>query len=240
MSGEFGGFVIVAMVMVAIVAFKIVRAVRVARGTTQSRAKQEALFQSTFPELQPHFHPEKVLQFVNARRARKGSLIGSTWKSPPGFPAAAAAEIAADPKGEAVRLLDASGGVLGRFVFQEHAEGGVLRMGPGKLTVNLRDAAVRYWHPEREFKWSRAKGWRLLSALSDRPIDSNDRGTSFSSDSSSSSSSATTAAAAAAGAAVVVGAGGSFDGGGSSSSWDEGGSSSSAGEGGASDARTSY
>jgi len=216
MPAEFGVFVIVAAVMVAIVGFRIFKSVRAARDSANSRAKQEALFQATFPELQPHFHPEKVLQFVKARRARTGSLIGSTWKSPPGFPAAAVAEIAADAKGEAVRLLDAAGGVLGRFVFQEHPEGGVLRMGPGKLTANLRDAAVRYWHPEREFKWSRLKGWRLITSLSDRPMDSNDHGTSWS----SSDSSVASTAAAAAGVAAVAGAGGAFDGGGSSASWD--------------------
>ena len=216
MPAEFAGFLIVALVMVAIIGFRIVRWVRGVRESTQSRAKQEALFQATFPELQPHFHPEKVLQFVKARRARTGSLVGTTWKNPPGFPGAAVAEIAADAKGEAVRLLDAAGGVLGRFVFQEHAEGGVLRMGPGKLTANLRDAAVRYWHPEREFKWSRLKGWRLITSLSDRPMDSNDHGTSWS----SSDSSVASTAAAAAGVAAVAGAGGAFDGGGSSASWD--------------------
>ena len=216
MPAEFAGFLIVALVMVAIIGFRIVRWVRGVRESTQSRAKQEALFQATFPELQPHFHPEKVLQFVKARRARTGSLVGTTWKNPPGFPGAAAAEIAADAKGEAVRLLDAAGAVLGRFVFQEHAEGGVLRMGPGKLTANLRDAAVRYWHPEREFKWSKLKGWRLITSLSDRSIDSSDRGTSWSSSDSSSST-----AAAAAGTAAVLGAGGAFDGGGSSDSWSD-------------------
>src|SRR5687768_16687278 len=210
------GFVIVAVVMVAVVAFRIVRGVRGARDATHSRAKQEALFQATFPELQPHFHPERVLEFVKARRARAGSLAGTRWKAPSGFPEVAVAEIAADAKGEAFRLLDGADAVLARFVFQEHAEGGVLRMGPGKLTVNLRDAAVRYWHPEREFKWSRAKGWRVISSLSDRAIDSNDRGTSFSS---SSDTSVTSTAAAAAAGAAVVGAGGAFDGGGSSESW---------------------
>jgi len=216
MPAEFGVFVIVAAVMVAIVGFRIFKSVRAARDSANSRAKQEALFQATFPELQAHFHPEKVLQFVKARRARTGSLIGTTWKNPPGFPAAAVAEIAADAKGEAVRLLDAAGGVLGRFVFQEHPEGGALRMGPCKLTAKLRDAAVRYWHPEREFKWSRLKGWRLITSLSDRPMDSNDHGTSWS----SSDSSVASTAAAAAGVAAVAGAGGAFDGGGSSSSWD--------------------
>src|SRR5258706_15937090 len=140
----------------------------------------------------------------------------STWNNPAGFAAAAIAEFAADPKGEAVRLLDAAGSLLARFIFQETPEGGVIRMGAGKFTVNLKDAAVRYWHPEREFKWSRLKGWRVLTTLSDRSIDSTDRGTSFSSDSSSSST-VTTAAAA---AALVAGAGGAFDGGGSSGAWD--------------------
>src|SRR5258706_7184200 len=49
------------------------------------RAKQEALFQATFPDLQPYFHPEKVLRYVSARRAR-GVMQGRfTWKNPPGF-----------------------------------------------------------------------------------------------------------------------------------------------------------
>jgi len=208
--------------------FGIVKAVRAAREVTRSRERQEALFQATFPELQPYFHPEKVLEFVKARRARGGSLAGTRWNSPPGFPAAAVAEFAADAKGEAVRLLDGAGQVLARFVFQEHAEGGVLRMGPGKLTANLTNAAVRYWHPEREFKWSRLKGWRLITSLSDRPMDSNDHGTSWSS---SDSSSSTSRAAAVAGAAAVTGAGGAFDGGGSSAAWDDAG---------AGESRTSY
>jgi hypothetical protein len=117
-------------------------------------------------------------------------------------------------------MLDSAGAVLTRFLLQEHPEGAALRIGPGKLTANLKDSAVRYWHPEREFKWSRAKGWRVINALSDRGIDTSDSGTSF-----SSSSTANTVAAAAAGAAVVAGAGGAFDGGGSSSSWDAGSSS---------------
>lgn len=125
-------------------------------------------------------------------------------------------------KGRPVELLDEAGAIVSRILLQENPEGGVIRLGPGKFTVNLRDSAVRYWHPEREFKWSKVKGWRVISSLSDRGIDSNDRGTSFSSDG---SPTATTAAAAAAGAAVVAGAGGAFDGGGSSQSWDESGGS---------------
>ena len=220
MTYVFGGL---GLLVVIWVVRNIIVMVRSARRSAEevelARKKQEALFEASFPELQPHFHPEKVLQFVNAQRARKATMDTSTWNNPAGFSAAAIAEFAADPKGEAVRLLDAAGSLLARFIFQETPEGGVIRMGAGKFTVNLKDAAVRYWHPEREFKWSRLKGWRVLTTLSDRSIDSTDRGTSFSSDSSSSST-ATTAAAAGAAAALVAGAGGAFDGGGSSGAWD--------------------
>ena len=217
MKYVFGGL---ALIVVIWVVRGIIGTIRAARRSAEevelARKKQEALFQASFPELQPHFHPEKVLQFVAARHARKAAMGTSTWKNPPGFAAAAITEFAADAKGEAVRLLDSAGSLLARFIFQETPEGGVIRMGAGKFTVNLKDAAVRYWHPEREFKWSRLKGWRVLSALSDHSIDSTDRGTSFSSDSSSTTSMGTGAAA----AAVVAGAGGTFDGGGSSAAWD--------------------
>ena len=184
-----------------------------------AQGKQEALFQATFPELQPYFHPENVLKYVNARHTRGAKPGAFGWKNPPGFSGVPNAEIAPGEKGEQVRLLDAAGATLAQFVYQDNPDGGVIRMGAGKLTVNVRDAAVRYWHPRREFKWSRLKGWRMISSLSDREIESSDRGTSFSSDSSSSST-ATTAAAAGAAAAVVAGAGGAFDGGGSSAGWD--------------------
>ena len=216
MKYVFGGLVLIVVIWVVRGIIGIYRSARrSAEEVELARKKQEALFQASFPELQPHFHPERVLQFVTARRARKTGT--STWKNPPGFSAAAIAEFAADPKGEAVRLLDAAGALLAQFVFQDVPEGGVIRMGAGKFTVNLKDAAVRYWHPEREFKWSRLKGWRVLTALSDRSIDSTDHGTSYSS--SDRSSTATTVAGAAA-AAGVVGAGGAFDGGGSSGAWD--------------------
>jgi uncharacterized membrane protein YgcG len=192
---------------------------------TAALKRQEALFVSSFPELQPNFHPEKVMQFVSAWRSRKLRPDTITWNDPPGFGPLRARLMPKSEKGQPAELLDAAGDVIASFILQDNPEGGVIRMGSGKFTVNVRDAAVRYWHPQREFKWSKAKGWRVLNALADRGIDSDDRGTSFASDSSSSSSSsrATTAA--------MAGAGGTFDGGGSSSSWDEGSSSGS---------RTSY
>ena len=194
---------------------------------TAANKRQEALFVSSFPELQPNFHPEKVMQFVGAWRSRTPRPDTITWNNPPGFEPLRARLMPKSEKGQPAELLDAAGTVIASFILQDHPEGGVIRMGSGKFTVNVKDAAVRYWHPLREFKWSKAKGWRVLNALADRPIDSDDRGTSFASDSSSSSSSSSRAATAA-----MAGAGGAFDGGGSSQSWDA--------ASGSSESRTSY
>ena len=237
-------FDLVLYVIFAIVAFSVFRAIvkgkRAAAATKAAHDRQEALFKATFPELQPYFHPEKVLRFVDAWRLP--GRAGKDWDSPPGLGVARARFGATGPKGQGVDLLDASGARVASFLIQPSAEGAVMRIGPGKLTVNGRDAAVRYWHPQREFKWSRTKGWRLISALSDREIESSDHGSSFSSDSSSSPSRTSTAAAAAAGAAVVAGAGGAFDGGGASNAWDAGaaGDSGSPGDSTGSEAATSY
>jgi hypothetical protein len=111
----------------------------------------------------------------------------------------------------------------------------VIRLGSGKFTINLKDSAVRYWHPQREFKWSRAKGWRMINSLADRPIESNDRGSSFSSDGPSSSFSSSSSGART--GAAMAGAGGAFDGGGASNSWDAADSGSSSDS---TESRTSY
>jgi len=177
---------------------------------------------SSFPELQPNFHPEKVMQFVGAWRSRKSRPDTTIWNDPPGFGPLRARLMPRSERGQPAELLDAAGAVIASFILQDHPEGGVIRMGSGKFTVNVKDSAVRYWHPQREFKWSKAKGWRVLNALADRAIDSNDRGSSFASDSASSSSSSSSRAA----TAAMAGAGGTFDGGGSSASWDDGASSS--------------
>jgi hypothetical protein len=219
------------LVLIAFIAVFVLVARQAWRGgkdAAAARERQEALFKATFPELQPNFHPAKVLPFVNAWRARLTTPPNLEWNDLPALGFAKARFGAVGEKGRPVEFLDDAGAVVSRVLLQEHPEGGVMRLGPGKFTVNLRDQAVRYWHPEREFKWSKIKGWRVLTSLSDRSIDSNDRGTSFSSDSPSSSTAATAATAAVAGAAIATGAG-AFDGGGSSSSWDD-----------ASGTRTSY
>jgi uncharacterized membrane protein YgcG len=193
------------------------RLVRAIRDIGPSQEKQQALFRASFPELQPYLHPATMLAYVSARRVRKVPP-GGAWKDPPGFPSGSRADLKAHPKGEQVTIVNSIGGLLAEFLYQEHPDGGVIRVDPGKMTVNAREASVRYWHPHREFKWSRRKGWRLVSALSDREITSSDSGTSFSSDTSTPSGAGT----------GMVGAGGAFDGGGASGSWDR------------ADSRTSY
>lgn len=208
------------------------------RKASLSREKQEALFVSMFPELQPHYHPAKLVEFVTARRAKVPSRTGATWRNPPGFAAEAAEMRYETDKGrgrETWRLADAAGSLLTQFVFEEHPEGGVLRVGKGKFTVNTRvkgQPKVRYWHPDREFKWTPLI-WTFQTRMAEDAIDSSDRGTSWSSDSSSSSSSAMRTGAAAAG---IAAAGGAFDGGGASQSWSAAARSDASGDSGGSDA----
>jgi len=223
------GFFIVLAVFVAFIIVIGRQVWRANKDTAAAREKQEAFFKVRFPELQPYFHPEKVLQFVTAWRARRPTQEIFEWNNPPAFGFAKARFGPTGEKGRPVEFFDATGAVLSRVLLEEVPEGGVIRLGAGKLTANLRDGAVRYWHPEREFKWSKLKGWRVMTPLSDRPIDSNDHGTSFSSDSPSSSFSSSGARA---GTAAMAGAGGAFDGGGASDSWENASSSA--------ESRTSY
>ena len=206
---EYGFFVVIAAIVVA----KVIQVRwKVRRG--------DALFRSMFPELQPHLHPEKMLDFVVARLSR-GKNPGGVWKNPPGF-ADGSARIAMVDGREHVTLLDPAGAKRAEFIFEKHPEGGVLRVGKGKVTVSSRDInnqRVRYWHPDREFKWKRRGGvWSFTSRMADREIESGDR-TSFSSDSSSSSYDSGSARTAAA-ATGIAAAGGTFDGGGASAAWD--------------------
>jgi hypothetical protein len=205
-----------AIVVIAVVLWLVRKAKRAAARPASPEASPEALFAAMFPELQPHFHPEKLVAYVGARRGRTPSRGGFTWTDAPGF-GGPSVDIRFVKEREECALLDADGKVVGRFRFEPHPSGGVLRIGPGKLTVDLsnaRDPAVRYWHPDREFKWTRRAGWRFRTPVAERPIESSDSGTSWSSG--STSDGARTAAA----TAAVVGLGGSFDGGGASAGWD--------------------
>lgn len=193
-----------------------------------SQARSEALFKSMFPDLQPHFHPRNLVAYVTARCQRSKRDSERRWDRPAGFKAAYA-EFAKAGQRERVRLFDDAKKLVIEFDYETQPTGAVIRLGKGKFTVDLakpKAPKVRYWHPDREFKWDGEGRWKFTTPIADRPIESaNDRTrSSTDSRSSSSSSSTATAAATAAAAAVLVGAGGAFGGGGSSSSWDQGSS----------------
>lgn len=214
MDGMLGFWIFGAILFVIIVVMPIRSAFKRRRDTQDTeklRGKNEALFRSMFPELQPHFHPERLVEFAQARLGRSWSAK-ARWANPAGFPGAAVAELKAEERDrERVRLLDRAGMLLHEFTFEKHPEGGVLRLGKGKFTVDVRkppQPRVRYWHPDREFKWSRA-GWVFKTPVADEP---------FESSSSSSSSGSSRSATAAAG---IVGLGGTFDGGGAAAGWDD-------------------
>lgn len=189
------------------------------------RQRSDGYFQSMFPELQPHFHPRKVVQFVRACNARTKSHVRE-WRSPPGFEQATAT-IALVEGAEQVRLLDGAGALLAEFAYERGPKGGVLRVGQGEMTVEIQEAQdthVRYRHPGREFKWSSKGGWQFTTPVAEHPIDSNDGGgTHWSNEHgsvSSGSGSAGRVATVGAAAALVSGAGGAFAGGGASDQWD--------------------
>ena len=198
----------------------------------------EALFKSMFPELQPWLHPKNLVSYVRARSMREVPADGESWPNPPGFPGHVARIVIAAGR-ERVALVDpASGATQVEFQYEDNAEGAVMRVGKGKLTVVVTDMnalRVRYWHPEREFKWKSGR-WTFDTRMAESSIDSGSSGSSFG-DSSSSSSRTSTTTAVAAGAAAAGGAAGAgaFDGGGASSSWDGASESSDSGGGGESD-----
>lgn len=234
-----GGFVLI----VVLRAFFSARAQRSREQSAASeKARNEALFRSMFPELQPHFHPERLVEFVAARIKGKANARGKRawdWNNPPGFPGLHA-DFAATDKGEHVTLKDPDGKAVGDFLYEAAPDIGVMRVGKGKLTVDLRNRPsprVRYWHPEREFKWS-LKEWVFKTPIADEPFSSSRSESNSSSFTSSSDSRSTTAAA-------LVGAGGTFDGGGAAGGWDapsSGGASPDATTGGGTDstAATAY
>ena len=211
------------IVVVGTIAFLFGLAVRAGRKLS---AKQEAYFVSMFPDLQPYYHPKNVLEFVRARLAQPPARSGMSVRSPPGFPAAHEAQVSfdTDKKGrerETWRLLDAAGKELSRFFFQTDEKDGMVRVGDGKFRVSRVATVkrVRYWHPDREFKWT-PDAWKFVTRVFEQPVESSDSGLRFGDSSPSSSSDTARTAAAAAG---IAAAGGAFDGGGASATWSDGG-----------------
>jgi uncharacterized membrane protein YgcG len=233
-------FVLALVVVALLAAGAWLRHRRQSAGAGRARVahgrRAEALFQSMFPELQPHFHPEKVATWVSRRRARKSAPAG-VMVLPPGFETARAI-VEADATGtgdpareqretrERVRLLDSSNAVLATFVQRLTDAGAVLEVAGGRFDVDLATAAdprVRYRHGARGFRWSRKSGWKFITPVAERAIEPDDRGSRFSDDrSSSGGSSSATAAAVAGGAVLASGMGGAFAGGGASGDWETG------------------
>lgn len=139
-----------------------------------------------FPDLQPHFHPQKLVDYVRARMR---------GQAPPDAAAAQA---------------------IAQAAYQQDPRGATLRFGKGKFTVDAQEPRVKYWHPEREFKWQpkRDPRWIFATPMADAPFSSSDRDALAFRDSSSSSTAARAATA-------FTGAGGTFDGGGASAGWDQ-------------------
>ena len=52
------------------------------RHSAELAAKQEALFASMFPDLQPYYHPKKVLEFVRERLAQARDLVAARCGRP--------------------------------------------------------------------------------------------------------------------------------------------------------------
>ena len=235
----------VGLVVVGAIAALIVTGIVLAVRSNKKRQaeyfeKHEALFASMFPELQPFYHPKKVLEFARARLAQAPSPGGMRMKGPPGFPAAAAqVSFDTDSKGrrrEVWTLLDEAGRALSQFFYDEDEKDGMVRVGQGKFRVGRKEDRVRYWHPDREFKWTPPGYWKFVTRVFDQSTSSDDNGLRFDSPSSSSGTAAT--AAAAAGSAA---AGGTFDGGGASAAWDGAASASgSSGSGSAAAGATTY
>ena len=193
-------------------------------GRRQNRldaARNESLFVSMFPDLQPYYHPKQLYDYTVARLSGKIPR-NSKVKDPPGF-TGYAADVRAEAERDLVRILDAAGTLVTQFIFEKHPEGAAIRVGKGKFTLttgNPQYPRVRYWHPDREFKWTPLT-WKFMTPVVEREFSSSDR--SSSSDSTSSSSSSSRVAS----AAPFAAAGGAFDGGGASQSWSEGGASAS-------------
>lgn len=185
---------------------------RMERLAQESRDRDEVLFQSMFPELQPWFHPQQMVDFAVARQLQPEAGTSWRWNKPAGFAAADYADCRPDSKGERLKMMNAANEFLTEFVYDTHPEGAVIRVGNGKLTVDIRDITnprVRYWHPQREFKWSK-KGWIFKTPVTDEPFSSTDMTSSSSSETLSSTSNFT-------------GSGGDSGGAGASGGWDDGG-----------------
>src|SRR6187455_3300905 len=105
---DFLGFIAVPVLFITVILIAGVVSRAKRRGADR---RQEALFVASFPELQPHFHPEKVLKFVSAWRTRAPKPDPLVWNDPPGFGVARVRLSPPGEKGQRAELLDAAGSV---------------------------------------------------------------------------------------------------------------------------------
>src|SRR5689334_6563587 len=111
------------LVLVAFIVFFVIvarQSMRWAKDAAAAREKQEALFKAAFPELQPHFHPEKVLQFVAAWDSLGGAPENHEWNYPPGLGFAKARVGPMGSKGRPIEFLDRAGAVVSRALLADH------------------------------------------------------------------------------------------------------------------------
>ena len=73
------------LIFLGVIALMVWGVRRSLKETAVSAQRNEALFQSLFPDLQPHFHPERLHEFVKRWQGRKTMPLPSTWMNPPGF-----------------------------------------------------------------------------------------------------------------------------------------------------------
>jgi len=192
------------------------KARRRGRGAPRSDYRGDAYFSAMFPELQPWFHPKKVVKLVRDRNDRVDVVDGRRWEYPSESDFGSAQVVMVDER-EHIRLFDAAGLLLTEFDYERQPTGGAIRIGRGKLTAVLEDydnPRVRYWHPEREFKWSRKDGWQFKTPLSEESMVSNGA-LDFSADMPSGGGNGFSGPA-----APVSLEGGTFAGGGASGDWD--------------------
>jgi hypothetical protein len=136
------------------------------------------------PTCSRYYHPQQALRLRG--RAPHGNVFrAEPTRNPPGF-AGATADVRVEKTGaKSVRILDADGHAPHPVRLREAQRGRGDPRRQGQVhrdhTRNPREPRVRYWHPEREFKWTPLT-WKFKTSVADRPFESGDSRSSFSSD----------------------------------------------------------
>ena len=92
--------------------------------------RSDAFFRTMFPELQPYFHPEKVVRLVRERNGTRNVTDGHTWRNLPGFETATATVVISGGR-ERIRLTDSAGALVAEFDYERQPNGDAPRPTPG-------------------------------------------------------------------------------------------------------------